>query len=105
MAYVKGHLAHPSFRRWRAMAQVDGADQDYYLRPWPQRPWPGPTPLSAHAVSGTQAENAACPYSGRPVSHVLDLNGRHLGFCNAFFRDKTAADPEAWPEFMALTRD
>ena len=104
MAYVQAHLGHPSFRRWRAMAQVDGADQDYYRRPWPQRPWPGPTPLAAYAVSGTQAENAACPYSGRPVTHVLDLKGHRFGFCNAFCRDKTAADPEAWPEFMALTR-
>ena len=26
---------------------------------------------------------------------------RH-GFCNPFCRDKTVADPEAWPEFMAI---
>jgi glutathione S-transferase len=25
-----------------------------------------------------------------------------FGFCNAFCRDKTLADPEAWPKFMAL---
>jgi glutathione S-transferase len=47
MTYVQAHLAHTSFRRWRAMAQVDGADQDHYRRPWPRRPWPGPTPLVA----------------------------------------------------------
>ncbi len=104
MDYVQAHLAHPSFRRWRAMAQVDGADQDYYRRPWPQRPWPGPTALTARAVEGTQAENTACPYSGCAVTHVLAMDGRRFGFCNAFCRDKTAADPEAWPEFMALTR-
>jgi glutathione S-transferase len=104
MAYVQAHLAHPSFRRWRAMAQVDGADQDFYRRPWPQRPWPGPTLLTARAVDGTQAENTACPYSGKPVTHVLEMNGRRFGFCNAFCRDKTVADPEAWPAFMALTR-
>lgn len=103
MDYVQAHLAHPSFRRWRAMAQVDGADQDFYRRPWPQRPWPGPTPLTARAVEGTQAENSACPYSGKPVTHVLEMDGRRFGFCNAFCRDKTAADPEAWPAFMALT--
>lgn len=104
MDYVQAHLAHPSFRRWRAMAQVDGADQDFYRRPWPQRPWPGPTLLTARAVDGTQAENTACPYSGKPVTHVLEMNGRRFGFCNAFCRDKTVADPEAWPAFMALTR-
>lgn len=100
--YVEAHLAHPSFRRWRAMAQVDGADQDYYRRPWPRRPWPGPQPLSAQAVAGMQAENTTCPYSGKAVTHVLEVKGRRFGFCNAFCRDKTVADPEAWPAFLAL---
>ena len=100
--YVQAHLAHPSFRRWRAMAQVDGADQDVYRRAWPQRPWPGPQPLTASAVTATQAENTACPYSGRSVTHVLEIGGRRFGFCNAFCRDKTVADPEAWPAFAAL---
>lgn len=102
MQYVQAHLAHPSFRRWRAMGMVDGADQDFYRRPYPRRPWPGPLPLAAHAVEGTAAENAACPYSGKPVTHVLEMQGRRWGFCNAFCRDKTVADPEAWPQFMAL---
>lgn len=103
-AYVAAHLAHPSFRRWRAMGLVDGADQPFYRRDYPQRPWPGATPLSARAVEGTEAENTACPYSGKPVTHVLELDGRRFGFCNAFCRDKTVADPEAWPKFMALYR-
>jgi glutathione S-transferase len=102
MAYVQAHLAHPSFRRWRAMGLVDGADQEFYRRPYPLRPWPGPVPLAARAVEGTKAENAACPYSGKPVSHVLELQGRRFGFCNAFCRDKTVADPEAWAEIRAL---
>ena len=102
MAYVQAHLAHPSFRRWRAMGLVDGADQEFYRRPYPQRPWPGPVPMAARAVEGVTAENAACPYSGKPVTHVLELQGRRFGFCNAFCRDKTVADPEAWAEFMAL---
>ena len=102
MAYVQAHLAHPSFRRWRAMGLVDGADQEFYRRPYPQRPWPGPVPMAARAVEGVTAENAACPYSGKPVTHVLELQGRRFGFCNAFCRDKTVADPEAWPAFMAL---
>ena len=101
-AYVQAHLAHPSFRRWRAMGMVDGADQDFYRRPYPRRPWPGPVPLPASPVDGTQAENTACPYSGKPVTHVLELSGRRFGFCNAFCRDKTVADPEAWPKFMEI---
>ena len=102
MAYVQAHLAHPSFRQWRAMGLVDGADQAFYRRDYPTRAWPGPAPLLAHAVEGTEAENTACPYSGQPVTHVLTLQGRRFGFCNAFCRDKTVADPAAWPKFMAL---
>jgi glutathione S-transferase len=98
--YVNAHLAHPSFRRWRAMGMVDGPDQDYYRRDYPRRDWP--VRLPATATEGTRAENAACPYSGKPVTHTLSLYGRSFGFCNAFCRDKTVADPEAWPKFMAL---
>ena len=103
-AYVAAHLAHPSFRRWRAMGLVDGADQEFYRRDYPTRPWPGPAPLPARAVTDTEAENTACPYSGKPVTDVLELDGRRFGFCNPFCRDKTVADPEAWPAFMALYR-
>ncbi|MFN4154955.1 MAG: glutathione S-transferase N-terminal domain-containing protein [Paracoccaceae bacterium] len=102
MGYVQAHLAHPSFRQWRAMSLIDGADQDFYRRDYPTRPWPGPTPLPARAVDGTTSENTACPYSGDPVTHVLELDGRRFGFCNAFCRDKTVANPEAWPKFTAL---
>ena len=102
MAYVQAHLAHPSFRRWRAMGMIDGADQDFYRRDYPRRPWPGPVPLAARPVDSTTSENPACPYSGKPVTHVLDIATRRFGFCNAFCRDKTVADPEAWPKFMAI---
>jgi glutathione S-transferase len=101
-AYVQAHLAHPSFRKWRAMGMIDGADQEYYRRDYPLRPWPGPAPLAAKPLDGNEAENTVCPYSGEPVSHVLELGGRRFGFCNAFCRDKTVADPQAWPKFMAL---
>jgi len=104
MAYVQAHLAHPSFRRWRAMGMVDGADQEFYARDYPRRPWPGPLPMPARAVEGTHSVNDACPYSGKPVTHVLELDGRRYGFCNAFCRDKTVADPEAWPAFIAIYR-
>jgi glutathione S-transferase len=100
--YVNAHLAHPSFRRWRAMGMVDGADQEFYRRDYPRRDWSGPVRLPAKAVDGLDTENAACPYSGKPVTHALELYGRRFGFCNAFCRDKTVADPEAWAPFMAL---
>lgn len=102
MAYVQAHLAHPSFRRWRAMGMVDLPDQPFYWRDYPRRPWPGPQPLPAHPAQGTAAENTTCPYSGKPITHVLTIHDRRFGFCNAFCRDKTMADPEAWPAFMAL---
>lgn len=101
-AYVAAHLSHPSFRKWRAMGLVDGADQDYYRRDYPTRPWPGPKPLAAHAVANGPSVNATCPYSGKPVSHFMALGGKTYGFCNAFCRDKTVADPEAWPKFMNI---
>ena len=104
-AYVAAHLAHPSFRRWRAMGFADGADQDVYRRDYPRRPWPGPAPLAARSVDSGPAVNSACPYSGEPVTHSLETGGRIYGFCNAFCRDKTVADPEAWPKFMALLSD
>lgn len=101
-AYVAAHLAHPSFRRWRAMGLVDGADQAFYDRPYPQRPWPGPTALQAIAVAQGPSVNATCPYSGDPVTHFARIDGRIWGFCNAFCRDKTVADAEAWPRFVAM---
>ncbi len=88
-AYVAAHLAHPSFRRWRAMGLVDGADQEFYRRDYPRRPWPGPKPRAARAVDAGPSENALCPYGEKPVTHFLALDGRIFGFCNAFCRDKT----------------
>jgi glutathione S-transferase len=44
------------------------------------------------------------PYGGGAITHVLDIGGARYGFCNAFCRDKTVADPEAWPKFVALLR-
>ena len=102
MDYVTAHLSHPSFRKWRAMGMVDLPDKPFYFRNYPLRDWPGPAPLPARAVDGLDTVNAACPYSGKPVTHALELGGRRFGFCNAFCRDKTVADPEAWPQFMAL---
>lgn len=101
-AYVAAHLAHPSFRRWRAMGFADGADQEFYRRDYPRRPWPGPAPLAARPVDTGPSVNATCPYSDKDVTHFLETGGRIYGFCNAFCRDKTVADPQAWPKFMAI---
>ncbi len=101
-AYVDALLALPAFRRWRAMGLAEGVVLSGYDRPNATRPWPGPTPRPARAIAHGPAENAACPYSGKPVTHFLELDGRIWGFCNAFCRDKTLADPEAWPAFTAL---
>ncbi|MBO9396447.1 glutathione S-transferase [Shimia sp. R9_2] len=101
-AYVAAHLSDPAFRRWRAMGLVHGQTLPWYAKDYPPRPWPGPAPRKAVAVAATSAENANCPYSGKPVTHFMEMEGRIFGFCNAFCRDKTVADPEAWPAFMAL---
>ena len=101
-AYVAAHLADPAFRRWRAMGLVRGDDLPWYAKPQDSGDWPGPAPLAAKAVPQGPAVNSACPYSGRPVTHFLICRDRVWGFCNAFCRDKTAADPLAWPEFARL---
>ena len=102
-AYVDAHLRHPAFRRLRAMGLVDTPDQAYYKRPWPTRQWPGPDPIPASVCDGPSL-NTACPYSGETVTHFLRIDDQVLGFCNAFCRDKTLADPEAWPQAMALLK-
>lgn len=99
--YVRAHLNDPALRRWRAMGLVHGAHLSRYDQPHPTRDWPGPAPLSAKAVDRTPV-NPHCPYSGKPSTHMLELDGVVYGFCNAFCRDKTVADPEAWPAFMEL---
>lgn len=102
MAYVGAHLAHPSFRRWRAMGLVRGAALPWYDRDFAAASWPGPEPLTAQAVEGGPSVNATCPYSGDPVKDFLMFRDQVWGFCNAFCRDKTVADPEAWPAFMEM---
>ncbi|MCY1127073.1 glutathione S-transferase [Frigidibacter sp. RF13] len=102
-AYVAAHLADPTFRRWRAMGLAQNFEQPSYIPYYGkvERPWPGPAPRTATLADG-RSENAACPYSGKPVSHFLQMDGRIWGFCNAFCRDKTLHDPEAFPAFMAM---
>lgn len=99
--YVAAHLADPAFRRWRAMGKAENLEQPSYKMPYAERPWPGPAPMVAMVAEGPVG-NAACPYSGKPVTHSLRLNGRVWGFCNGFCRDKTMHDPEVWPKFMEM---
>jgi len=99
-AYVDRHLNDPLFRQWRAMGLTKSYDPRPYRMDLDETPWPGPTRLAAKAVEAGPSVNALCPYSSLPVTHFLELDGRIFGFCNAFCRDKTVADPGAWPKFM-----
>jgi len=100
--YVAAHLAHPSFRRWRAMALANEAVEDRFESDFQQVAWRGPAPRPAQAVAHGPSENDVCPYSGLPVTHFMEMDGRIFGFCNAFCRDKTQNDPDAWPKFTAM---
>lgn len=101
-AYVAAHLNDPAFRRWRAMGLVRGATLSRYAKPFATTDWPGPTPRPARAVKDGTPENTACPYSGDPVTDLMESEGRIFGFCNPFCRDKTMVDPDAWPAFTAM---
>lgn len=100
--YVAAHLADPSFRRWRALGLVQGETLPWYAQDLQTAPWPGPSVREAKAVDSGEPENDACPYSGKAPTHLMQMDGRTFGLCNATCRDKTVADPEAWPAFMAL---
>ncbi|MDF1854628.1 glutathione S-transferase N-terminal domain-containing protein [Pseudooceanicola sp.] len=101
-AYVATALADPAFRRWRALGLTVSYAPEPYRLDLPRGDWPGPAPLAARALPHGPSENAACPYSGKPVTDFLELDGRVFGFCNPTCRDKTVNDPAAWPAFMAL---
>lgn len=102
--YVDRVLADPAFRRWRAMGLTVRYDPEPYRLDLHRGAWPGPAPIPARAVERGPSENAACPYSGKPVTDYMEMQGRVFGFCNAFCRDKTVQDPAAWPRFMAILR-
>ncbi|WP_316015481.1 glutathione S-transferase [Roseobacter sp. HKCCA0434] len=98
-AYAERHLAHLPFRQWRAMGQAENYVQPGYDLDLPTRPWPGER-LPARAVEGGTPVNETCPYSGKPVQadSLGEFDGRIIGFCNPFCRDKSVADPGAWPK-------
>ncbi len=104
-AYVASHLAHGPFRRWRAMAFVSDRPMDRYEdNGLARNTWPGPVPVTAEAISSGTPLNATCPYSGKPPREdsLARIDGKIIGFCNQFCRDKSVADPDAWPELKEL---
>lgn len=101
-AYVDAHLNHNAFRRWRAMAFAQNFVQPGYDKDLEPAHWTGPIPLNAKAVEAGSSENSLCPYSSKAVTHFLEMDGRVFGFCNAFCRDKTVADPAAWDAFIKI---
>ncbi|GFE63319.1 glutathione S-transferase [Litoreibacter roseus] len=102
--YVARHLADTAFRQWRAMGLVGDTALPWYVKSYRTTTWPGPKPLRGKAIETGEPENTACPYSGQPVTHLAEIEGRIFGFCNAFCRDKTVADAEAFPAFMDVYR-
>ncbi|GHA50236.1 glutathione S-transferase [Amylibacter ulvae] len=100
--YINTHLTDQKFRMWRAMGIAQNYVQPGYDLDLPNVEWPGPKPLVAKAIETGTPENSNCPYSGDPVTHFLEIDGRIFGFCNAFCRDKTIADPEAWTNFIKI---
>jgi glutathione S-transferase len=103
-AYVAALLAHPSFRRWRAMAMADAHVQPQYELDMAPRPDPFAPAETGLPAEGRAAENESCPFTGGAPAFAVEVSGRVLGFGDAFTRDKVAADPLAWPEVEALLR-
>ncbi|KUJ78356.1 glutathione S-transferase [Ruegeria profundi] len=101
-AYCLELLSDISVRQWRAMGLTVAYDPVPYALDLPSRAWPIGAKSGARPVEGTQSVNDTCPYSGKPITHVLELDGQRWGFCNRFCRDKTVADPGAWPEFASM---
>ncbi|MDD9726916.1 glutathione S-transferase [Roseovarius sp. SK2] len=101
-AYVDTTLADTSFRQWRALGLTKSYDPVPYDQPLDHTTWPGPRTAPARPVADGTPENTACPYSGKAPTHLMETGGRIFGFCNATCRDKTVADPDAWPAFTAM---
>ena len=101
-AYVNAHLNDPAFRRWRALGLATGPDLPWYARDYPQTAWPGPQTIPAQAIEVGASLNETCPYSGKAIQFLLELDGKVFGFCNATCRDKTVADPAVWPAFTEM---
>ncbi len=95
-------LSDPCVRQWRAMGLTVQYDPFPYAQDLSSIPWPIGGVSQARPVASGPSANENCPYSGKVATHFLELDGASWGFCNAFCRDKTVADPEAWPKFKAM---
>lgn len=100
--YVATTLADQDFRQWRALGLTKHYDDPPYAMDLAKTHWSGPAALPTLAVEQGPAVNECCPYSGKPVTHFLEYQGKIYGMCNQTCRDKTVIDPAAWPGFMAL---
>lgn len=100
--YCMNLLSDISVRQWRAVGMTIKYDPFPYAQSLTSTPWPVGEPSKARAVTEGPSLNAHCPYSGEPATDFLELDGQSWGFCNPFCRDKTVADPDAWPKFTAM---
>lgn len=103
-AYMETVFAWDAVRRWRAMGEAEGTIVARHERDLPDLPRFGPAPRPARPVADAAPVNETCPYSGRPVAtdSLAEIDGRVIGFCNPFCRDKSVADAEAWPKLRPL---
>lgn len=104
MAYIAAIHAHPSVRRWRAMAEADGHVQPHYEFDLPDRPDPHAPAETGTRLRAGRAENVICPFTGADPAPdgLVEVRGRVLGFGGGMEAARVAADPLAWPEVSAL---
>ncbi len=100
--YCLNLLSDISVRQWRALGSTVAYDPFPYEQNLKTKPWHIIGKSIAKPVESGPSVNAACPYSGKPVTDFLEMDGERWGFCNPTCRDKTVADPAAWPKFMAM---
>lgn len=104
-AYVDALHRAPAFRQWRAMAVAAWRANPVYEFDLPDRDgWPGVAKAAARKIYDIAPVNQTCPYSGKPVDDqsLADFQGIVVGYCNTFCRDKSVADPGAWPATVEL---
>jgi len=84
------------------MALAEGPELPQYDMPLERSPFPAVPALDARPLDAGSPVNDLCPYSDLPVTLLAQIGRRVFGFCNAFCRDKTVVDAEAWPAFMRI---
>lgn len=104
-AYVAALLAHPSVRRWRAMGMADTHIQPQYEMELEARDNPHEPAITGEITGDDRvAANSFCPFTGEDIAPGcrVEVEGRVLGFGDAFTAAKVAADPYCWPEIASL---